>query len=532
MSGFGVILGQYVRRALAYRWIVLVPTVLVFALVTFYLAIQPDTYETHAVLMAPLTESANPDARRDARDMQRATLRSASERLLSSRMLLEVVDQVDPYPEIRRTQGPEAALEKLRENVRISVNTRAGVITVTCTHQGNEHPAQMAADVVNTLTKNFIDMQVEAIIDNVTKQKNFLDTEKARLRKELDGALASLDEFKATNAGSLPDDVPTNEARVDRLRRDLVEYRSAQRSREFEIGSLRRDLARLDAEMSLLARGERPSGTSALEVAERTLASLELDLNTLLQRYGEEHAEVVKLRQRIKALNDQISDLRSEHPDNTAIKAREDVIRYLIDDNTRLIKQYKDELDEMDKAIAETQKEIDATTKRILRASTLESVYMSRQRDVSEADSKYERILARHAAIELMINNKRFDKTAPIQIEQSAFVPPKPASPNRLLTSMVGLLLGLGIGVGLAIALNKLDKSYQRPEDLRGLLPGAVLVTIPEVRASSVRLGRAILGILAGLVLTGIFAAAIAVLGIQAGWWGAPEMIQPLIDLR
>lgn len=532
MSGFGVILGQYVRRALAYRWIVLVPTVLVFALVTFYLAIQPDTFETHAVLMAPITESANPDARRDARDMQRATLRSASERLLSSKMLLEVIDQIDPYPEIRRTQGPEAALEKLREDVRVNVNTRAGVITVSCSHRGGEHPAQMAADIANTLTTNFIHMQVDAIFENVTKQKNFLDSEKARLRKELDTALSALDEFKAQNAGCLPDDVPTNEARVDRLRRDVVEYRSAQRSREFEIGSLRRDLARLDAEMHMLARGERPTGTSALEVAKRTLASQKLDLNTLLQRFGEGHAEVVKLKQRIKALNDQISELETVHPDDTAIKAREDVIRYLIDDNTRLIKQYQGELDEMDKAISETQNEIDATTKRILRASTLESVYMSRQRDVTEAETKYDRILARHAAIEVMLHDKHFDRTAPIQIEQSAFVPPKPASPNRLLTSLVGLVLGLGIGVGLAIALSKLDKSYQRPEDLRGLLPGAVLVTIPEVRASSIRLGRAILGIFAGLVLTGIFAASIAVLGIQAGWWGAPEMIQPLIDLR
>jgi hypothetical protein len=100
------------------------------------------------------------------------------------------------------------------------------------------------------------------------------------------------------------------------------------------------------------------------------------------------------------------------------------------------------------------------------------------------------------------------------------------------MTSLIGLALGLGVGVSLAIALNKLDKSYQRPDDLRGLLPGAVLVTIPEVRASGIRLGRAIVGVFAGLILTGIFVGAMAIVGIQAGWWGEPEMIQPLLDLR
>ena len=91
----------------------------------------------------------------------------------------------------------------------------------------------------------------------------------------------------------------------------------------------------------------------------------------------------------------------------------------------------------------------------------------------------------------------------------------------------------LGHGhVGLAIARNKLNATYEQAEDLRALMPGAVLVTIPEVRTSGVRVGRAIAGVLGGLVLAGIFAGTVAILGIQLGWWGEPAMIQALLDLR
>ena len=54
MSGFGLFLGNHVRRSLAYRWVVLVPAVLVFALVTIFVTLQPDTFEAHAILMKPL----------------------------------------------------------------------------------------------------------------------------------------------------------------------------------------------------------------------------------------------------------------------------------------------------------------------------------------------------------------------------------------------------------------------------------------------------------------------------------------------
>ena len=139
--------------------------------------------------------------------------------------------------------------------------------------------------------------------------------------------------------------------------------------------------------------------------------------------------------------------------------------------------------------------------------------------------------MARHAVADQRARLDDQFSVAPIQVEQAAYVPAEPASPDRLVNSLMGLLLGLGAGVGLAIARQKLDRACHRPDDLRALLPGAVLVTVPEVY-KGVRLGVMLTSVLGGLVLAGIFTVTVVVLGIQIGWWGEPEMVRALINLR
>ncbi len=141
-------------------------------------------------------------------------------------------------------------------------------------------------------------------------------------------------------------------------------------------------------------------------------------------------------------------------------------------------------------------------------------------------------MFTRHAVADQRARLDQHATISPIEVEQSAYVPARPASPDRLVTSLMGLVLGLGLGVGLAIARFKLDRAYHRPDDLRALLPGAVLVTVPDVRRKGIRFGVMFASVLGGLALAGIFTATVAILGVQVGWWGEPEMVRALINLR
>ena len=126
-SRLGVILGHYIRRALTYRWLVLVPAVLVFALVTLNVTIQPDIYESYAVLMPPISHAAGAPAEHGA--VEATMFRSATERLLSAKTLTQVAEKIDPYPGLRESRGIDAVVEKLRTNIRVEINPSAGSIT-------------------------------------------------------------------------------------------------------------------------------------------------------------------------------------------------------------------------------------------------------------------------------------------------------------------------------------------------------------------------------------------------------------------
>jgi len=533
MSGFGTVFGQYARRAIAYRWLVMVPAVLVFALVTFYLSIQPDTWEATGELAPQVSTAVDRTQASAERTMRRKTVQSANERLLSNDVLGYVIEQLDPYPELMALQGREACIAKLRRRFRIEVLPRAEFIRVTATHDGRERPAEMVADLVNTMLEYFVKGLQEEGKERVLQEKRFSEEHERKLRERLDKALVEFDNFVADNKGSLPDDVPTNLGRIDRLDRDIDSYRRMQREYGARINALKRSNARLEAELEIA----RKSGTQATtsedrQAAEAQLRQRKVDLDVLLDKYEEDHENVREVKSRIAALEKLIAQLKNAEKTDETLATRTKLMGFLIADNKTSIKQHEEEIEVLGAEIANTRKEIERLEGLNRRAAEIKSAYLKKQREVDAKQQAHDRIRNRLNGIREMVERKDWIKEAPIQVHQRAFVPAKPAGPDRLVTSLIGLALGLGIGIGLAVAVQKMDKSYQRPEDLRGLLPGAVLVTIPEVRGSGVRIGRTLVGILGGLALIGIFVTTMAVVGIQAGWWGEMDWITPLTDLR
>jgi capsular polysaccharide biosynthesis protein len=508
---------------------VLVPAVLVFALVTLNVTIQPDIYESYAVLMPPIAHPAAGPSEHGA--VEANMFRSATERLLSTKALTYVAEKLDPYPLLRETKGMEAVIDKLREDIRVEINPSAGSITVIAAHSEGERPAEMAADVVNTLTSTFIKSQRESLDDNAAKAEQFLLQEKARHRRDLDRARNAVEEFKAKHPGELPEDIDANKAEVDRNAQRIVDNRQNQRLFKAEARRLQAELALRETELARLKEDGSADEAAAVHASERLLESLKAELAQLLVTYDESHDNVKKRKAYIASVEQTTEQLRERAHSGSAV---EQVVwfQFTMDQTKKQIERALQDADDLDGVILDLDKAIKTAEQRNLTASKLEVAYVSLKRDVSDLEERYASVEERLAEAQYERKYGEYDSTTPILIEQSGFVSGAPARPDRLVTSLVGILVGVGIGVGLAVTRFKLNATYQQAEDLRALMPGAVLVTIPEVRTSGVRIGRAIAGVLGGLVLAGIFAGTVAILGIQLGWWGEPEMIRTLINLR
>ena len=531
MTGFGVIFGVYLRRALSYRWLVLVPTVLVFAAMTLHVTLEPDVYESHAVLMRPIAKPADGAAAQDIDSIAGDMFRSATERFMSTAMLLKVAERCDPYPELSRRGEHVQLVERLRRNIRIEMNNTTGSITVYATHTGGERPADTAASIVNTLTDLFVESQREAMQEKVTKSKRFLLQEKALLRRDLDRFRKKVEEFKAEHRGSLPDDVESNRREIERIGQAIVDYRQTQRFYQEQQASLGREIVRLDTELSLLDAQGPSTVAGAVGVAEGLLNGLELELKQLLLTHAPDNDRVVNHKRYMDEVRSRLEELKGAESD-VAQRTRSDYIRYTQDELRKQAARHTEGAANLDGEIKKLELKIEEANQRILTASRIEGVYISLQRDVQDVEAEYGRVVASLAAAERRDAWNEYDSTTPFQVEQRAFASARPARPDRLFNSVLGLLLGLAVGVGLAVARHRLDVSYRQAEDLRAIMPGAVLVTIPDVPASGIRIGRVLGGVLAGLVLTAIFAVTIGILGIQTGWWGDESMIEALIQLR
>jgi uncharacterized protein involved in exopolysaccharide biosynthesis len=508
---------------------VLVPAVLVFALVTLNVTIQPDIYESYAVLMPPISHPSAGPAERGA--VEQTMFRSATERLLSAKTLTQVAEKLDPYPVLRETRGMDVVVERLRENIRVEINPSAGSITVVASHSEGDRPAEMAADIVNTLTAGFIKSQRESLDDSAAKAEQFLRQEKVRHRSELDRARDEVEKFKLKHPGELPDDVATNKAEIDRLAQKIVDNKQNQRQYQFEVRRLEGELVHREAELKQLKESGDVTGAAAVYASERLLDGLKAEMAQLLVTYSEEHDTVKRRQAYIAEVERQTEQLREQARSGSAAD-QATIVAWTMEQTKDQIKRYKEEDVNLNGVIAGLEAAIGAAEARNLNASKLEVPYLALKRDVEDLEERYAAIETKLADAQYRRKYGEYDSTTPILVEQSGFVPARPARPDRLVTSLIGMLVGIGIGVGLAIARFKLNATYQQAEDLRALMPGAVLVTIPEVRTSGVRISRAIAGVLGGLVLAGLFAGTVAILGIQLGWWGEPEMIRALTSLR
>ncbi|MHC4956951.1 MAG: GumC family protein [Planctomycetota bacterium] len=528
MSGFGLFVGNYVRQGYAYRWIVLVPAVVVFALATVHVAMQPDTYESHAILMRPMANSADREMRSEALSIAEDVFRSATERLTSKNVLQEISRQTDPYPLLRETRGMDAVVERLRRNLRIDVNSAARTITILCSQSDGDNAAEMAANVVKAATDIFVRQQRDAIQGRVNELKHYYDTELARHRLSLDRARNARDEFKRQNAGALPDDRAANNVRIDGLKRDISDFRLRKEAFELRIVVLEGDQKRLVTELSIATKGP-ASVQSRLEQYEADLRQARIDHKTLLTVYQPEHERVLAAKAMIELLEAMLENARKKEQD--PVKNHTDFLNSRLNELELREKSSRDQLVKLDGRIANAEKEIKGLEAKVARAGEIEGRYITLQQTVDEAQFAYDGIVRRQNAAEQRARFDTFASMIPVQVEQNAFVPNKPTRPDRLVTSVMGLLMGVGVGVGLAVVRAKLDNSYNRPDDLRSLLPGAVLVTVPDVRQGGTRLGLMVIGILGGLVLASLFAATIGLLGLQIGWWGEPEMVRDLMSL-
>jgi polysaccharide chain length determinant protein (PEP-CTERM system associated) len=360
-----------------------------------------------------------------------------------------------PYPEIEsKTQG----VEQMRRAIFINISGNDG-FALEFVHS-DPLKAQQVADRLANL---FIEETVRAREQQVEGAVDFLVTQVADARKELEKKDEALRRYKETRLGSLPEQLQTNLATMSMLQQ--------------EAQSIEESLIFARAKRDALAR-RRPNSTvvtvpgAAPHPGSDELDDLRRQVAALKGRYTENHPDVQRLNSRIARLESRLSAIPAEGEP-------------LIIDDSALVREQLEastlEVNKLEEKRADLERRNALIRGRVEETPRTEQDLANLKRDYDKLNENYTTLLAKRLEAQLAGRLEQRWKSDRFRVLDPASLPEKPYFPKPPLIIGLGILMGLLTGVGITLGAEYLDPSIKDVQDIEKLLTFPVLARISRL---------------------------------------------------
>lgn len=356
----------------------------------------------------------------------------------SRTLIMKVVDELDLNLKNKNSAQTEKLINDLQANTRINIKDKEGLFIISFVG-GN--PKQ-ARDYVNTLVRRYIEENTSSKREDSYGATKFISEQVNTFREKLIKAEDAVNEFKrgngsisAMDTGVLLKDINDAQQRVDELKIKQAQLETA------------------------LANAAKSNSA-----AQSNLPLLQKKLQELQLQYTDSYPEIIKTKDEIQALEQQIKKGRGS---NKAITTPE---QERITSELRALRQAEANL-----------LGIIATNRGLLRsipAAKAELDDLEREKNAQKI--LYDQLVAREGQSEMSKQMEVQDKSTVFRIVDPAVMPIKPVSPNRTRLLMLGILVGIGGGIGLVLLKDQMDHSIKNIEMVKDLgLP--LLAVIPHM---------------------------------------------------
>ncbi len=311
---------------------------------------------------------------------------------------------------------------------------------------------QLAAQITNSFADNFINSNLERRYEASSYARDFLQRQIGKVKGELERSERQLVAYAQrqgiinTSGGATDKGGDTNSLQGASLVALNQELAAAQTRRIAAEQKYRQG--------GSIGAAEVATGTSPMR---QTLAGLQSDYEEKLTSFKPDYPDMVRLRSRIEALQQQI---RQES--GAVAGAR----------SGTLAGEYRAALAEERSIAAQVERMKGAVLN--LRNRSIE--YNILQREVEQSRTLYEGLLQRYKEIGVAGGIG----TNLVSVVDRAEVPGAPYKPNLILNLLAGMGLGLALGVAAALALEFINDTVKNPDDVRDKLRLASLGVIPK----------------------------------------------------
>lgn len=469
---------KYRRLAMLVSWLV----ALAGAVVVFQM---PDRFEASARLYADTQSilrpimaglAVQPDVEQQVAMLTRTLIsRPTVEKLIG-------LSGLDQDPEFKTDRS--AFIARVTESVQVRYTGRDNFYTLSF----RDEDPETSLRVVQSLLAIFLESNQVGLRTDSESARRFIEEQIKNYETKLVEAETRLKEFRlrhldtTTAQGGLDMAGRMNEA-TNALSQARLELREAESAQE----AARRQLA--EARALLLAMPVEPTSSVALPEMDARIDALKRNLDGLLQRFTEQHPDVLNTRLLIRELEDQrqrqLADLRraaQAAPMSQAVVASPAVLEL-----TRILSTTEVQVASLRARVAEFESRVGLARVQLNLAPQIEAELAQLNRDYDVHLRNYEELVSRREAVVLSgeldaaTGLERFRVVDPPQVAS------RPVAPNRLLLLPLALLVALGAGLGVAFLMSQFRPAFFEATTLRKVTELPLLGVVNLVQSAAVR---------------------------------------------
>jgi polysaccharide chain length determinant protein (PEP-CTERM system associated) len=515
-----------INLALRRKWWIIIPFVLAVGGGVLILAVVPKSYKATTLILLEPQSIPESFIRSTVTETMEGRLRTMSEQIRSRTNLEKVIKEFQLDQKPNPTFSPKALeliskvvplfkppptlpgqtqdadrsttlklVDAIRQNLQATmVSSSPGKgqnVAFEIAFEWND--IELVAPVTNAIASRFIEDNLSAREEVAMGTTDFLDTETAALRGEIESREKELETFKKAHMGMLPDQLQSNinilsqlrdraqnlERRLDQEKQQAIviksQYQMAQTEREALATALHQDRGRQGNGSSPTRR---EGQASREELTSGSLEDLQRELKRLSSLYTEQHPDIVALKRRMDALRAE----GTPRDGSTPVAARPDSSQgrlnlQLAAINTN-IESYKAE-------IKEAEKDIEIYKARVERTPQVEMELNKILRDYQTVRQRYDGLVAKKMDAKLAEQMERRKKGEQFRILDAAIKPSRPFKPDPFRIVLMSIGAGLGLGCGLAYLRESLDPAFYSQEELEAYLGVDIIVSLPTAELDS-----------------------------------------------
>jgi polysaccharide chain length determinant protein (PEP-CTERM system associated) len=385
-----------------------------------------------------------------------------SRTLISRPNVEKLIRMADLDLNIKSKAAQEALVDGLMKSLTIKSTSRDNLYTLAYDDQEPER----AKRVVQSLASIFVESSLGDKRKDTDSAKKFIDDQIQVYQKKLEEAENRLKEFKLKNIATQTADGKDYFGRIgevsSELERARLELREAEQSRD----ALKRQI--VGEEPSLLPdTPEAIAGISVPEIDSR-IDAMKRSLDGLLQRFTDQHPDVVGTRRMIKDLEaqkrEEIAARKKFAPSSSSSAGN----------NNPVYQQLKISLAENEATVAslhtrvaEYQSRYNQLRDSVKMIPQIEAEFTQLNRDYDINKKNYESLVVRRESATMSGEMDASAAGVDFRLIDPPRVSPQPVSPNRLLLLPLTLLLAIAAGLFVPFAASQIRPVFFDARSLR-----------------------------------------------------------------